>query len=487
MISLNMAGHDWTSWLYWIGGGLIALLGLFMLIWALWWDRARGRKRCPKCWYDLAGIAADDAGASPLTCSECGKRITKLRKLSKTRRRWRWAFIALLLILVPAGVVGWRETRSFNWNTVKPVWLLKREGTIDSPGGEAARKELVRRMQQDLLKSEQIHDLAEFVLAIQADPNAFWQGRSISIDSTWGDLFEEAWDRGHLTDQQISQYLETAFGASFAVTPRAQIRAGAMVPVQFRNSQPRLSMRWNVFQPGADALVAMSKLVETPKQLRSDFPERLRSIGGSRTAGTTSSQLWHCNLPPGQHVLSFKMDFVVVPQKQGEPFDGSKEGVSEFENALATWHKQFDVIVEVVDGDSIQRVPDPSLNGAIHDAIAITIGAQQLEKGRTSYGGKHGIVLVDPLPVAISFDVIGRVGENEHYLGSFASAANRSRIDNISFDALKNDPRSLFPNHDKIDLVLRTNPEPAERTVEIESVWEGEITIKDVSLERINK
>lgn len=81
-----------TNWLFWIGGGVVGVAGLWLCYWALIADRAKGRKRCPKCWYNMQA-------AENLCCPECGKTVKTERKLLKTRRRWRWAFFALLILL----------------------------------------------------------------------------------------------------------------------------------------------------------------------------------------------------------------------------------------------------------------------------------------------------------------------------------------------------------------------------------------------------
>ena len=40
--------------------------GAPLLVWAMFGDRARGRRRCPRCWYDMSG-------ATLLKCPECGR------------------------------------------------------------------------------------------------------------------------------------------------------------------------------------------------------------------------------------------------------------------------------------------------------------------------------------------------------------------------------------------------------------------------------
>ncbi len=85
--------YDWISW---ISGGLLAIGGLALGVWALFWDRPRGRRRCPKCWYDMTK-------SSGLVCSECGHEAKREQKLSKTRRRLFPARMGVLLVL--AGIV----------------------------------------------------------------------------------------------------------------------------------------------------------------------------------------------------------------------------------------------------------------------------------------------------------------------------------------------------------------------------------------------
>lgn len=97
-------------------GWVLEVGALGLLAWALWWDRARGRLRCRKCWYDLEGVVgfrnghAEEAGEEEKrpsgtqphgVCPECGKAHPTERSMRRTRRRWGWAFVALV-----AGVVG---------------------------------------------------------------------------------------------------------------------------------------------------------------------------------------------------------------------------------------------------------------------------------------------------------------------------------------------------------------------------------------------
>src|SRR5690242_19963936 len=91
-----MGAWDWTTAALGWGGWVVAGLAFAVLAWSVWGDRSRGRRRCPRCWYDMAGV-------SGLVCPECGGRAARERSLLRTRRRWRWA--AAAMVFVAAGAV----------------------------------------------------------------------------------------------------------------------------------------------------------------------------------------------------------------------------------------------------------------------------------------------------------------------------------------------------------------------------------------------
>jgi len=115
-----MAGGWSSDWLLWIGGGAIALAGVTLLIWALVGDRSHGRRRCPKCWYDLSKTASE----SGLRCPECGKVQKHERRLFKTRRRWKWALVSLGIGLMAAFVMVQPKVRRDGWVSIVPTTVV---------------------------------------------------------------------------------------------------------------------------------------------------------------------------------------------------------------------------------------------------------------------------------------------------------------------------------------------------------------------------
>ena len=88
----NTAGSP-LDFALWTGAIFLGVLALLVATWALFADSARGRKRCPKCWYDMS--------ASPtLTCPECGTTAKSPAALLRTRRRWRVLLVSAALVLL---------------------------------------------------------------------------------------------------------------------------------------------------------------------------------------------------------------------------------------------------------------------------------------------------------------------------------------------------------------------------------------------------
>lgn len=116
---------DVQAWIYSAAGTVLALAGISMAGWALFWDRARGRKRCPKCWYSLEGVTGN-------RCPECG-RVSAARTLLCTRRRWGWAGVGLILTVVASQAFQQTRRRGEGWTRYIPSTVLVALAHDDNP------------------------------------------------------------------------------------------------------------------------------------------------------------------------------------------------------------------------------------------------------------------------------------------------------------------------------------------------------------------
>lgn len=95
-----MGIYEFPTWLQVTVWYLFAA-GAIMLLLAMFWDRPRGRLRCPRCWYDMAG-------AKDLKCPACGHVAKSESALRRIHRRYGWAVLGLILLSEPAAEPGWR-------------------------------------------------------------------------------------------------------------------------------------------------------------------------------------------------------------------------------------------------------------------------------------------------------------------------------------------------------------------------------------------
>ena len=104
------------DWLFITAAVLLAVSGLATMGWALFADRA-GRPRCPSCGYDMRQLRT-------FTCPECGRLAISKSGVFRARRRWRWAALGLLAVLLAPTVAAQPYARGETWTRAIPTWLL---------------------------------------------------------------------------------------------------------------------------------------------------------------------------------------------------------------------------------------------------------------------------------------------------------------------------------------------------------------------------
>ncbi len=112
-------GGGWSivALVAWVVAALLALLGLVLLLLGFFRDKHKGKRRCPSCWYDMAGVPG-------LTCPECGKDATKETGLFK-RRRSKWKIsLGVTALALSVGVALWPKVARDGWWTVTPTIAL---------------------------------------------------------------------------------------------------------------------------------------------------------------------------------------------------------------------------------------------------------------------------------------------------------------------------------------------------------------------------
>jgi|GEM_PF-2702457 len=126
---LNVSGNPspLTPWHVMIGGVLV--FGLALLTHSLIGDRAKGRKRCPRCWYDLAGASfAGEGDEQSLTCPECGREVRQEKDLGRARRSKLAVGAGVLLVGLSLSIGTWLSLVDTNRGVpgLIPNWLFAR-------------------------------------------------------------------------------------------------------------------------------------------------------------------------------------------------------------------------------------------------------------------------------------------------------------------------------------------------------------------------
>lgn len=130
---------DWIGITCWAVLGVLGLLTL----WALFWDRARGRLRCRRCAYDMSG--------GGLVCPECGREHKLERSLRKTRRKWKTVTVAAAVGIFALYAKHQRDLIAYEgWYGFVPSYVLvsfiDTDSLVYDPRLESASAVLDRRI-----------------------------------------------------------------------------------------------------------------------------------------------------------------------------------------------------------------------------------------------------------------------------------------------------------------------------------------------------
>lgn len=191
------------AWLFWMGVAAAVALGAGLLAWALFGDRARGRPRCPKCWYDLSKLD------SP-RCPECGVEFgDNPRSKLRTRRRWKLAGLgAAVMLAVPGALVG-REAHQKGFVPSLPNKVLIR--LLPWPDAVETLREVAARVERRALSARQEDLLERRLTALLRDHDRDHDELRRMVRVLWraNDLRElearQARPRSHMNDLSYMQ------------------------------------------------------------------------------------------------------------------------------------------------------------------------------------------------------------------------------------------------------------------------------------------
>ena len=142
-----------SDWLVWGGGTLAFVVAVAILWWGLFGDRARGRRRCPRCWYDMSH-------SNGLRCSECGRTAPNEKHLLRTRRRLIPALLAAIVASAGASYAIERGNQH-GWLALMPTRVVVMSLPFSGDGYASLTTELTMRIGRRTLTDGQVQSLVK--------------------------------------------------------------------------------------------------------------------------------------------------------------------------------------------------------------------------------------------------------------------------------------------------------------------------------------
>ncbi len=512
----------------WTIVGLLLLLGAVVMHAGLRGKRINDHPICRKCKFDLIGVyppeSTGDGGTGVSSvqtneghprCPECGRDLSRKRAVRNGARRKRPVVITggALLLLLAIGVSaawGWGRANSFNWNTVKPVWLLRMEAEGANDGAaDAALSELIARASQGNLSASAHRALAQRAMEIQSDFDRSWR-------PLWGNLIEIAHQSKVISDDDFALSLQRSTQMWTFIDPStvpSDFSFALNRPPDRPNPQKPLyegERQYLVFSFGmrgaASTDLFMRPVLET---FTVDGKEVNAGIGMHQQMGMTGASGFNNvsitmfePMPAGVHeavstwrIHVFK-DLVVhrgkwgsgtvaIDSKTGEPLELSlpfrKREHTPVVDFPITISFQFTVEPQR-EPRTVQLVRDPELKALVEESISI-----QFKEVRREGEYIHFLMerSVKPLPVAIAFDVFIRDGDQE-----WPSAPLHMALDGelrMRSMRILTKPEEFGVASDHVDLILRPNPTSVELTEGFDAIWGEEIILRGVPIEWITE
>ena len=477
----------------WIVISLVTGLGLLATWLGLRGRRVNDHPICRKCKFDLVGVYVPNneihggTGVSPVKanedsprCPECGRDLNTKRAVRIGARRKRpfvltsGAFLLLIAIAI-GGAWGWGRASNFNWNTIKPTWLLMIEATgLDPDIAHAALGELIVRENANNLSDEHLAALAATGLErMKQKPNVWVVGYGFAV--------ERAWTRDLMTEEDIETYARHAL--------RMELGAGA--PVWRSSSGLHVGGSAEIFtstgiplhvnmlaQAGVSSRLFAVCEVERVAIDNEPIPIDVNRIWNVHIAGSGGGSIgFGAPVPvdPGNHELSIdvRVDVYEVPQPIGFMLRGAFD-TNPPPNAI---HR----------GDYVERLrrtvtvlPDEARNISFvtDDGAGVRESLELVSPTATITGATCTVTFdlkVSSPPLDLAFDVFYVAANGDEIkLGDWTARSDSGS--GASF----NRPDLDIGNPTGASILFRFNRELAIRTPRLERVWQGDILLDDI-------
>jgi hypothetical protein len=504
--------------------GIVLIHVAAFLIYQGWFPRRSGKDSfCRKCGYNLRGLQAD-------SCPECGNFLTSrtIIKGQRVRRNW-LGVIGLAFALLSIGSITFAfnaSLRNMDWETHKPLfWLLSNLESTDATVRDRAWPECTRRFAANELSDGDKSKLDAAICRIIARGGAPDAIRNHVVDryallndaqknivfaSLLADLrgnafvgmvaatsrLDELITHNLLTASQIDQLEQAALKAQTSKTRvlaldwllnfigdraaanaltavrRDQFFTQAMPPVLSVRPETvagmRVPFRIAYYGRGPNrSWWSREELLSVALDDNPPQPHGSSGTGNGFSSGSTGSSI--PNDSPGKHALHVTV--------RTSAFTGTYPAADEKQPPFWTRTVTLDgafVALPKTTTDDITLIEDP----AAADAIRRSITVRDIRASDKAYDRLSMTISIKNPPYDIAFDVIARCNGKDYPIGSIYSSAGEEH--NFGVDTRDFPPGASIS---KIDLLLRASPTVARGTIDLYEIWNGQVTVPNLSVE----
>ncbi|MFM9996231.1 MAG: hypothetical protein ACKVU4_10575 [Phycisphaerales bacterium] len=461
---------------------VIAAFGAGLLVLGLRGRRIDDHPLCRRCRFDLSGLVdvpdrsdgtldrsdSTTLPATPRRCPECGANTGARLAIRIGHHRKRRSLIVLGVFFLLAaigigGVIGWSAATRFDWNTVKPLWMLRNSAvSADRTTAHAALIEVIRRIETGRAGQTAIGGFVDTALEQQFGAFNAWNG-------DWSTLINAAYKRDLATPEQYQQYF------------RQSVRVAALrCPVRVRERRPlhvSAALEWGPLGMNApDLRFVLKAYVEHAGERAEAYMDGDRHFvveeqtHGS-TSGTNTGGGWpykaRLNLPIGEHplILHATIDVYDAASPSTEP--------------VLTVSKASPCTLRVVGRSEsvVELVSDPELRQRVADSIHRT-GIRAGVFGRSTLA-RVLVLGSDESPVQIVARLLLRCDGHEYWLGQTKAWGPNGSGGESSTSSGDQLPQQLPAS---VDIVLRPDSDAAEKGGH-DRIWGEDIELKDIPVE----
>lgn len=343
----------------WVATFAVCVLCVYAAWRSLFADRGAGKRRCPKCWYDLA--------YSPgMTCGECGHTAQKESDFTHTRRRPGVALAAILIcVVLVIGVNDQMNQRGMlrHLPTGLLIWTLPLAGGMDGPVG----REIDRRATQRQLDIDHWQQLLERCAA----GDWFNTPASDGWIENYG-AFIVNWRNRFIGDDALEAPLLT-------IPPRFHVRARESWPQDAPIVAAVTLDDW--WPAGMECRVrAVPRIVSRASaDVSQVIPPLTFYRGGEMRFRSSPFAMYLPPMPPGEHevVIDFtidrrRMDGLLAPPQpradEGDADHSLAHAPAEDDDSwepVGTYAARFTTRIEGSVADMIKPVSDPALLASV--------------------------------------------------------------------------------------------------------------------------